>query len=143
MFRNCHESVTDTTSLIPTESINLLSSYSHIYDMSVFSPYAPNEIFCSAILLTWSTRKCLLSSCRSPAYSLYQITVCTTNLSLHTPCTDYFCFRQPSPTWRPKYDPFIPYSPNGFDLLISTHFRAYSPSRNHSYRLHQTTSPLL
>ena len=92
MFHNCHGCVTDTTSLIPTESIHL-STYSHIiyshiiYDMSVFSRYAPNEIFCSAILLTWSTRKCLLSSCRSPAYSLYQITVCTTNLSLHTPCT--------------------------------------------------------
>jgi len=33
----------------------------------------------------------------------------------------------------PEYDPFIPYSPIGFDLTISTHFRAYSPSRNHSY----------
>jgi len=137
MFHNCHGSVTDTMSLIPTESIHLLSTYSHIiYDMSVFS------------------RKYLLSSCRSPAYSLYQITICTTNLSPHTPCTfvsvslHHICCTAPdihtlltSPTWRPEYDPFIPYSPNGFGLPISTHFRAYSPSRNHSYKLHRTTSP--
>jgi hypothetical protein len=125
--------------------------------MSAFSWYAPNKIFRSAIPLTWSTRKCLLSSCRSPciqpipdhslyyepftSYSIHWLLlfpsafaslqyICCTTPHIHT-LVHALCSLHPLNSLKLTHSSHTLWT-------VSISLCPYSLSRNHSYMLHRT-----